>query len=229
MNALDIAALVFILILTLLGIWHGFLRGIFRLMAWIAAIVGAYYANDYMSEFIMENLGFSQFSTTVVCIALGFLIPFLFLLLIGHLLKKAIADTSFGTIDRVLGGALGFIKSFLICFALFSILHIMPFGESLLATRDASVGYSVYKTCLEIMGFSSDPIDLVGVAEKKASEITQKAVEKATDKATEAAKDVKDAAKGAALDAAKKVADETTQAAKEAKDAVVEKATAITK
>lgn len=215
MNALDIASLIFILILTLLGIWHGFLRGIFRLMAWIAAIVGAYYANDYMSGFIMENLGFSQFSTTIVCIALGFLIPFLFLLLIGHLLKNAIADTSFGTIDRVLGGTFGFIKAFLICFALFSILHTMPFGESLLATRDDSFGYKVYKTCLETMGFSSDPIDLVDVAEKKASEITQKAVEKATDKASETAKDVKDAAKEAAIDAAKKVVNEAAQKASE--------------
>lgn len=218
MNAIDIASLIFILLLTLLGIWHGFLRGIFRLMAWVAAIVGAYYANDYLSEIILENLGLSQFSTTIVCMALGFLIPFLFLLLIGRLLKKAIADTTFGRIDRVFGGLLGFIKSILICFVIFSILHIMPFGEALLAARDASVGYDLYKNSLELMGFSSDPIDLVGVAEKKASEITQKAVEKATDKATEAANEVKDAAKdaakNAAKDAAKKVVDEATSITK---------------
>lgn len=221
MNTLDMICLVFILVLTLLGVWHGFLRGIFRLMAWVAAIAGAYYANDIMAQYMMDNFGFSQFSTTIVCIALGFLVPFLVLLLVGNLLKKAISDTSFGTVDRVLGGTLGFIKSFLICFAVFSILHIMPFGETLLATRDDSTGYKVYKTCLELMGFSSEPIDLVGVAEKKASEITQKAVEKATEKASEAAKEVKDAAKDAAKKAADEVADQAVKKVKEAASEVV--------
>ncbi|MCQ2096399.1 MAG: CvpA family protein [Fibrobacter sp.] len=208
MNTLDLVSLILILVLSILGIWNGFLRGIFRLMAWIAGIVGAYNANNILSHFFRETMGFSEFSTTLVCYAVGFLVPFLILLFIGHMLQKSISDTSFGTLDRVLGGIFGFIKGSLIWFALFSILHIMPFGESLLATRDASFSYRAYRSTLEIMGFSSEPIDLVDVAEKKASDI----VEKATDKATEAAKEV---VKDAAKDAAKATVDETRKSVQE--------------
>lgn len=223
MNTLDLISLIFILFLTILGIWHGFLRGIFRLMAWVAAIVGAYYANDILSHFFRESFGFSEFSTTIVCIAIGFLIPFLLLLFIGHTLKNAIADTSFGTIDRVLGGVLGAIKGFVVWFAVFSILHIMPFGESLIATRDGAWSYSVYKSTLEAMGFSSEPIDLVDVAEKKAADITKNVVEKASEKATEAAKEVTKEAVEKAAETAKDAAKEAaSKAVSEAKKSIKE-------
>jgi len=52
MNTIDIVCLVIILFFTLIGIWHGFLRGIFRLLAWAAAIAGAYFANSLFSETI---------------------------------------------------------------------------------------------------------------------------------------------------------------------------------
>lgn len=227
MNTLDIVSLVLILILSLLGIWRGFLRGIFRLIAWGGAIAGAYYANDLMADTI-QSYGFGAFSTTIICIAIGFLVPFLLLHFIGHLLNKAIADTKFGTADRVLGGILGFIKAFMILFALFTILHIMPFGETVISTRDDSASYSVYKTTLELMGFSSEPIDLVNVAEQKASELTNNIVEKASDKAAEVAKEATDKA----TEAAKEIATETVKsvtekATEEAKKVVEEKASEV--
>lgn len=223
MNTLDLISLIFILLLTILGIWHGFLRGIFRLMAWVAAIVGAYYANDILSHFFRESFGFSEFSTTIVCIAIGFLIPFLLLLFIGHTLKNAISDTSFGTIDRILGGVLGAIKGIVVWFAVFSILHIMPFGESLIATRDGAWSYGVYKSTLEAMGFSSEPIDLVDVAEKKAADITKNVVEKASEKATEAAKEVTKEAVEKAAETAKDAAKEAaSKAVSEAKKSIKE-------
>ena len=204
MNTLDIVSLVFLLFITIVGIWHGFLRSIFRLMAWIAGIVGAYNANNILSHFFRETMGFSEFSTTLVCYAVGFLVPFLVILFIGHILKKTLAETSFGTVDRLLGGVLGFLKGTLVWFALFSILHIMPFGQSLLATRDESFSYSVYKSTLETLGYSSEPIDLVEMAEKKAADIVEKTTDKATEAAKEAAKDLSKEAASAALEETRK-------------------------
>lgn len=182
-------------------------------MAWVAAIVGAYYANDILSHFFRESFGFSEFSTTIVCIAIGFLIPFLLLLFIGHTLKNAIADTSFGNLDRILGGILGGIKGTIIWFAVFSILHIMPFGETLIATRDGAWSYGVYKSTLEVMGFSTEPIDLVDVAEKKAADITKNVVEKTSEKASEVVKEATKEAVGKAADAAKDAAKEVANKA----------------
>ena len=48
MNAIDIVCLVIILFLMLLGLWQGFFRGIFRLIAWAAGIAGAYFASDLL-------------------------------------------------------------------------------------------------------------------------------------------------------------------------------------
>lgn len=189
MNTIDIICLVIILIFTLIGIWHGFLRGIFRLLAWAAAIAGAYFASSLLSETISETLQTSPFSTALVCYCIGFIVPFLTLLFISHLVNKAITGSVAGRADRILGGVFGVIKAILICFVIMTILHILPFNGVVSETRNDSVAYSAYKGCLEAMGYSSEPLDLVGVAERKASEFTKNMANKATEKATEAAQE----------------------------------------
>ncbi|MGX8704627.1 MAG: hypothetical protein ACSW8H_09310 [bacterium] len=97
-----------------------------------------------------------------------------------------------------------------------SILHILPVTGSFKDSRDNSGSYSLYKWNLEVMGFSSEEVDLVGMAEKKATElskeITDKAVEKAKEEATQAAEAIKDS-----IDkAAKAAADSATEATKKA-------------
>ena len=74
MNAIDIVCLVIILLLMLLGLWHGFFRGIFRLMAWAAGIAGAYFACGLLANFISGLLQTSAFSTKLVCMCIGFLV-----------------------------------------------------------------------------------------------------------------------------------------------------------
>ncbi|WP_298770386.1 CvpA family protein [uncultured Fibrobacter sp.] len=236
MNAIDIVSLILILILMLLGLWRGFLHGIFRLLAWACAIMGAYFAQKLLADFISGLLETSSFSTTLVCICIGFLVPFLVVSFIGHLVSKYTKDTVVGKVDRILGGIFGVIKALLIIFVLLTILHILPFGGIVHETRDASVSYTAYKGTLEMMGYSSEPVDLVGVAERKASAFTKNLTEKASEKAEAVAKDAADkaadAAKEAVIDAAGKAvakakgtaaASIDTATAKEVKDKAVEK------
>ena len=220
MNPIDIVCLLIILLFTLLGLWHGFLRGIFRLLAWALAIVGAYFANDLLSETISGILHTSSFSTTLVCMCIGFLVPFLALLFISHLVNRAITGTVAGRADRILGAVFGIAKAILICFVLLTILHILPFGGIVKESRDDSVAYAAYKGSLETMGYSSEPIDLVGIVERKASEKASKVAKEASEKAADAAKE-----------AAQKVVEETVdsvvsniseKASEVAKDAVKE-------
>lgn len=227
MNTIDIVCLVVILFFVLLGLWRGFLQGIFRLLAWAGAIAGAYFANGFLNE-TLTDFGFSHFSSMIVCLCIGFLVPFLGLTFIGHLLNKAIEKTVVSKVDRILGGISGAIKACLICFVILSVFHVMPFGGTILETRDTAVSYNMYQFALESLGYSSEPIDLVDVAEKKASEYTQNIADKASEKASEVAKDVADKATEKATEAAKeaatKAAESAKNAAKEAMDKAADKA-----
>lgn len=203
MNAIDIVSLVIILFLMLLGLWHGFFRGIFRLIAWAAGILGAYFACGLLADFISNTLQASAFSTKLVCMCIGFLVPFLFFLFVGHFLQHITEGTTVGKADRILGGIFGVVKALLICFVLLTILHLFPFGGIVPETRDNAFAYDAYKATLELMGYSSEPVDLLEVAEKKASEVVKNATDKAAEKAAEAAKDAADKAVEKATEAAK--------------------------
>ncbi len=210
MNAIDIICLVIILFLMLLGLWQGFFRGIFRLVAWAGGIVGAYFACDLLSDFISSTLQASAFSTKLVCMCIGFLVPFLLFLFIGRLLNHLTEGTTVGRVDRILGGIFGVIKALLICFVLLTILHLFPFGGIIPETRDTAFAYDAYKGTLELMGYSSQPVNLLEVAEQKASEITKSITDKAAEKTSEVVSDVAD-----------KAAEKATEVVKESvKDAV---------
>ena len=224
MNAIDIICLVIILLFTLLGLWHGLLRGIFRLLAWAAAIAGAYFANSFLSEYVAEFLETNSFSATLVCICIGFLVPFLGFLFISHVINKSISGTAAGKADRILGGFFGAIKAILICFVLLTILHILPFGGVLHEKRDNALAYSTYKCALKLFGYSTEPIDLVVVAERKASELTKTLTDRAAEKANEVAKEATEKATEAAKDAIKEATDKAAESAKDAAKDVIEKA-----
>ena len=215
MNAIDIVSLVIILFLMLLGLWHGFFRGIFRLVAWAAGIAGAYFSCGLLADFISRTLQASAFSTKLVCMCIGFLVPFLLFLFIGHFLQRITEGTTIGKADRIVGGIFGVVKALLICFVLLTVLHLFPFGGIIPETRDNSFAYSAYKATIEMMGYSSEPVDLLDVAEKKASEIVNnaadKAAEKAAEKASEVVKDATDKAVDAAKDAVENAAKDAAQ------------------
>ena len=219
MNSIDIVCLIIILFFTLIGVWHGFLRGIFRLLAWAGAIAGAYLANSMLSETISNILETSPFSTALVCICIGFIVPFLTLLFVSHMVNKAITGSVAGRADRILGGVFGIVKAILICFVLLTVLHLFPFGDVVQETRNDAVAYSAYKGALESMGYSSEPLDLVGVAERKASEFTKNMANKATEKAAEAAKEkVNEAIK----EASEKAASEAQQSIQKQLDSIAD-------
>lgn len=193
------------------------------MIAWATAVFGAYLANSLFADSVVENLGCSSFSATIVCLCAGFLVPFLLFLFIGHVVNRAVSDTIVSKLDRILGALFGVVKAVLILSVLLTIMHVLPFGGVIKETRDSAVSYGLYKNGLEAMGISSEPIDLVDVAEKKASEITKKVTDKATEKATEVAKDAADKATVAAKEAASKAVDEAKDAAKAAVKTAAEK------
>ena len=234
---IDIVCCVIIAVLALLGLWRGFLKSVFKLCAWVAALLGAYFAIDIIGDFVASNLDISGFTVKIICICIGFLVPFLVFSFVGHVVNKAVKESAVSGANRVLGAVFGVLKALIICFLFLTVIHLIPASGGLKESRNSAVSYSVYKWTLETIGFSSEEIDIIDMAEKKASEMADSAVEaskeaiekeasKAVDNAKKAAKDAAikavesttDAAKDAAKDAAGKISDKATGAAEKAKD-----------
>ena len=217
MNWIDIACAACLLIFGVIGLWRGLLGSVFRLCGWVAAILGAYFSQDLFSGFVIQNFEFSEFTARLICISVGFLIPFLLFSLIGHIVGDSIKNTIVGKTNRILGLAFGLLKASLICFVLLFILHLLPVQGNLKDMRDNAVAYSIYKSTLESFGYSSDEVNLRKMAKEKASELTKTI----TDKAKGSTEETADSLKNAAKETANEVANKVSETAAKAKDAAI--------
>ena len=217
MNWIDIACAACLLIFGVIGLWRGLLGSVFRLCGWVAAILGAYFSQDLFSSFVIQNFVFSEFTARLICISVGFLIPFLLFSLIGHIVGDSIKNTIVGKTNRILGLAFGLLKASLICFVLLFILHLLPVQGNLKDMRDNAVAYSIYKSTLESFGYSSDEVNLRKMAKEKASELTKTI----TDKAKGSTEETADSLKNAATETANEVANKVSETAAKAKDAAI--------
>jgi len=217
MNWIDISCLACLIIFGVIGYWRGLLNSVFRLCAWVAAILGAYFAQSLFSEYVVQNFAFSDFTARLICTCVGFLIPFLLFSFIGHLVGDSIKDTIVGKTNHVLGLLFGLLKASLICFAFLFVLHLLPVEGNLKETRNSAVAYSICKSAIVAMGYSSDEVDLRQMAKEKASELTKTI----TDKAKGSTEEVADSAKAAVKNAADSVATKVTETAEKAKDAAI--------
>jgi membrane protein required for colicin V production len=217
MNWIDIACAACLLVFSVLGLWRGLLSSVFRLCAWISAILGAYFAQDLLGDFFVRNFSFGDFAAHLICTCIGFLVPFLLFTFIGHLVGDSIKNTIVGKTNRILGLLFGIIKASLICFVLLTILHLLPVEGNLKNLRNDAIAYSVYKSTLEAMGYSSDEVNLRKMAKEKASELTKTITDKAKGTTEQAA----DSAKAVVKDVADSVANKVTETAEKAKDAAI--------
>jgi membrane protein required for colicin V production len=165
----------------------------------------------------VQNFAFSDFTARLICTCVGFLIPFLLFSFIGHLVGDSIKDTIVGKTNHVLGLLFGLLKASLICFAFLFVLHLLPVEGNLKETRNSAVAYSICKSAIVAMGYSSDEVDLRQMAKEKASELTKTI----TDKAKGSTEEVADSAKAAVKNAADSVATKVTETAEKAKDAAI--------
>ena len=192
---IDIVCCVIIAIFALLGLWHGLLKSIFKLVAWVAGLLGAYFATDVIGNFIATNLEIDGLTVKIICVCVGFLVPFLLFSFIGHFLHNIVKDSAISGVNRLLGAGLGVVKALILCFLFLTIIHLIPASGGLRDARNNALSYSAYRWSLETMGISSEEVDIIDMAEKKATEMADSAVDAAKEAAEkEAEKAAKDAA-----------------------------------
>lgn len=216
MNWIDITCLTILIIPALIGLYRGFLRSIFRIVAWILGIVGSYCSHLFLSDIIIDNFDISSGVAKIIALILGFVIPFTIAQLVGHFLHTAVSHSFISKPNRILGALFGIIKGLVVCFLLLSIMHILPLKEgAVFNMRETAFAYEAYKESLNWMGYPTEQSKLIQKAEKKAAEISKEITEKATDKAVENAGDFADMAKNAAINAAEKAVEKVVEKASE--------------
>lgn len=219
---IDIVCLVCIVLFALIGLWRGFLKSIFRLCAWIGGILGAYFSQDLIGGLVASNLEMSGFTVTLVCICVGFLVPFLLLSFVGHFLNKMVSGSVVSGINRILGGVLGIVKALILCFLFLTVMHLLPVSGDLRENRNNALSYAAYKWSLEVMGFSSEEVDLKGMAEEKVDKLTQDITDKAIEKVKEESAAAAEKAKEEAAKAVDKVKEDAAGAVESAKEKATE-------
>ena len=209
---IDIVCCVIIALFALLGLWHGLLKSIFKLIAWVAGLLGAYFATDVIGNFIATNLEIDGLTVKIICVCVGFLVPFLLFSFIGHFLHNIVKDSAISGVNRLLGAGLGVVKALILCFLFLTIIHLIPASGDLKEARNNALSYSAYRWSLETMGISSEEVDIIDMAEKKATEMADSAVEAAKETAEKEAEKAVENAKKAAKDAAVKAVEGSTKA-----------------
>ena len=209
---IDIVCCVIIAIFALLGLWHGLLKSIFKLVAWVAGLLGAYFATDVIGNFIATNLEIDGLTVKIICVCVGFLVPFLLFSFIGHFLHNVVKDSAISGVNRLLGAGLGVVKALILCFLFLTIIHLIPASGGLRDARNSALSYSAYRWSLETMGISSEEVDIIDMAEKKATEMADSAVDAAKEAAEKEAENAVENAKKAAKDAAVNAIEGTTKA-----------------
>lgn len=183
MTALDIFCLIICSLFLLQGIWYGFLKGLFFLIAWVAAVLGAYFSYDLLGDFLTGIFEWSDLTIRFICLAIGFLVPFLLFSILGRFIHKAVSSTALNLPNRLLGAFLGLFKSILICTFILTIVHFLPLTSSWDTARQNSNSYKLYLQELALFGIDNTPPDIKGIVKEK----TNTAIEKAEEKIKETA------------------------------------------
>ncbi|HSX20408.1 MAG TPA: CvpA family protein [Gammaproteobacteria bacterium] len=108
LNTADVCIILTLLISTGIGIYRGFIRETLTVITWIVAAVAAYLYGAKVGEYIvfLDNAGVRR--------AIGMLIIFMGVILIGLLVKKILVKAGklagVSTIDRIAGAAFGIIR-----------------------------------------------------------------------------------------------------------------------
>ena len=178
LNWIDIFCGSLLLILIGLGAFFGLAKTIIHLIAWIGGGLGAFYASEILTPFLINNFNFSETTVVILTRVLGFLLPFFSLRIFGHFINKFIKRL-FSLLNSLGGGFFGLIKGLIPCLILLSTLHLLPLSGKLQTERNQSKAYTIYVYALNKTGASERIQDVKkSVTESVQEKVNEKINEK---------------------------------------------------
>ncbi len=124
MAGFDILALAVVGLATVFGLVKGFFHQLLKVAIVLSVFALLYFTMPNVSGFLSARVGLSPKDADYVTVPAAFVVIFIGLSVLVHLLRKPIGKVKFGGLDRLAGGALGFLKGvgfmFVLAFALIS-------------------------------------------------------------------------------------------------------------
>lgn len=113
MNLLDIAVLVVVILSCIFGLWRGFVREVFSLLAWIAAIVVARLYSPHLAP-VFDSVTENETARYVMAFAILCFVTLILGALINHFMARLISLAGLQMTDRLLGALFGVARGVLI-------------------------------------------------------------------------------------------------------------------
>ncbi len=130
MNSIDIAILVVLLIFTLRGIVKGLIGEVMGFVAVLLSLVLAVRWLNIGTAFLLSFLSLSPALAMMISFVLIFALVFGGTLAIARLFRKLLRVTMLGWVDRLGGGAFGFLTGAVLVSLLVMLVSLIPLNET---------------------------------------------------------------------------------------------------
>lgn len=131
--------------LLLFGLVKGIMKGLFvelaSLIAIIAAIYGATHFSDYAANFLSKTVNWEPNYIRIAAFGITFVIILIVVSLLGKILTKIANFAALGILNKLLGGAFGFLKMAFIASAV--IMFIGPLNDKLEIVKKETISNSI--------------------------------------------------------------------------------------
>lgn len=140
MNGLDW----FLIVVALFCLLRGFFRGAVSQVFGIAGALSGFFVAAHFHQPLADHLKqpFPQFSAApVVSFLVLFFLGWFCVGVVGHWIAKALRKTGLGFLDRLMGGAVGLVKAFVLALILLMVLTLFLTPRNPLLTRSFLAPY----------------------------------------------------------------------------------------
>ena len=129
MNVLDVVIVGIMGMSLLYSVWRGFVRDVFSLVGIVGGFLVAARFHPQAAEWVKPWVS-SPWLASAVGFAVLFLTVFLFVLVLGRLVWKAVRVLHLGWADRLAGLGFGFLKGILVCAGIVVVLEFFPWARA---------------------------------------------------------------------------------------------------
>lgn len=114
MGIIDTIIIILLVLLFLWGLYKGFIKQAFSLVAWFLAILVPFLFSSKITELFGDKIPETALGTNSLVFVCLFVLTFVIVKIVGHALGKSVQKGALGWVDRFLGGIWGLAKGLLI-------------------------------------------------------------------------------------------------------------------
>ncbi|MDR2585824.1 MAG: CvpA family protein [Prevotellaceae bacterium] len=131
MNYIDIIIIALLVVAAIFGVWKGFVRQLFGLVALLLGIYCALHFSGYAATFISQWIDKNETAVTIISFAITFVVVLLGVVFVGKLADRIIKIVALGLFNRLFGILFSVAKmAFILSICIWLLLafdHLWPF------------------------------------------------------------------------------------------------------